>query len=242
MSGHSKFSNRKHRKAKQDAIRAKIFTKLSKEIIIAVKAGGPDADSNLRLRMAIDAAKENNMPNDNISRAVAKGSGDLDGVTYDEFYYEGYGPSGVAVLVEIATDNRNRTAADIRYLFSRNGGSLGQNGCVAWMFERKGVIRIDREENAYDEEELLMAVLEAGGDDLLTEDDVFEIYTQPDSFISVKEALIGMGYAVSESGIEQVAKNTVGVSGDAAEEVIKLIEALEDNDDVQKVFSNFDIE
>lgn len=241
MAGHSKWANRKHRKARQDAKRAKIFTKITKEIIMAAREGGGDPEVNMRLRLAIQKAKENNMPNDNIDRAIKKGTGELEGVTYEEFVYEGYGPGGVAIMIEIATDNRNRTAADMRYIFSRHNGNLGQSGSVAWMFERKGLVYIDRQEHDYDEDELLMAALEAGALDLKVEDDSFEIYTSVEDFSDVTAYLNDNGFAYTSAELAYVPKNTVTVEGETALSVLKLIEALEDHDDVQNVYSNADI-
>ena len=240
MAGHSKWANRKHRKARQDSKRAKIFTKISKEIFIATRAGGSDSETNVRLRMALDLARQNNMPKDNIKRAIDKGLGNDDGTVYEEFTYEGYGPGGVAVLVEIATDNRNRTAADVRYYFSKYGGSLGQNGCVAWMFNRKGVIRIDREKQPLEEEYLLEQVLEAGGDDLITADDEFIIYTSPEDYVSVVDQLAKNNIIGDESAVEFVPENFTQLAEEHIENFETLIDLLEDHDDVQKVYFNAD--
>lgn len=241
MAGHSKWANIKHRKARQDAKKGKIFTKLAKEIFMAAKEGGSDPATNMRLKLALEKAKENNLPNDNIERAIAKGTGDLEGVTYEEFTNEGYGPGGVAIMLEVATDNRNRSVADVRHIFSKNGGSLGQNGCVAWMFQRKGVIYIDRTEHDYDEEALLMAVIEGGGDDLKTEEEGFEIYTSVEDFSGVKDYLQQNGFSFTSAELSQVPENTVEVGGEVAQQVMKLLDALEDHDDVQNVYSNCDI-
>ena len=228
MAGHSKWANRKHRKARQDSKRAKIFTKISKEIYIAAKAGGEDTNTNVRLRMALDLARENNMPNDNIKRAIAKALGNSDNTVYEEFAYEGYGPGGIAIMVEIATDNRNRTAADVRHYFSKYGGSLGQNGCVAWMFKRRGVIRIDRENCQHHVDYLLEALLEAGGDDLVTNEDEYIIYTAPEDLISVKEKLKDKGVTGDEAGVEFIPDSYLSCSVENSEKLIALLEALEE--------------
>lgn len=238
MAGHSKWANRKHRKARQDSKRAKIFTKISKEIYIAAKAGGEDTNTNVRLRMALDLARENNMPNDNIKRAIAKALGNSDNTVYEEFAYEGYGPGGIAIMVEIATDNRNRTAADVRHYFSKYGGSLGQNGCVAWMFKRRGVIRIDREDCQHHVDYLLETLLEAGGDDLVTNEDEYIIYTAPEDLISVKEKLKDKGVTGDETGVEFIPDSYQSCSVENSEKLIALLEALEDHDDVQRVYYN----
>lgn len=242
MAGHSKWKNIQHRKGRQDAQRAKIFTKISKEIFVAARAGGSDLTTNLRLRMAINKAKENNMPNDNIDRTIKKATGELEGVTYEEITYEGYGPAGVAVMVEILTDNRNRTAADIRHLFSRNGGNLGESGCVSYLFDKKGMITINREDTEDDEDTVMMEALEGGAEDFEATEDSYEIKTAPDQFESVKEYLESKGYKLSSSEVTMIPQTTVSLSGNDAEKMLKLMDQLDDNDDVQNVYANFDID
>jgi YebC/PmpR family DNA-binding regulatory protein len=239
MSGHSKWSSIKHKKAATDARRGKIFTKLIKEITVAARMGGGDPDANSRLRTAILAAKSENMPKDNIDRAIKKGTGELEGVNYEESIYEGYGPGGAAVLVESLTDNKNRTVADIRNIFGKNNGSLGENGCVAWMFEKKGYIAI--ESKAVDEEALMETTLEAGADDIREDDSNFEVITAPEDFNTVKEAVdnASIPYIVAE--ITMLPQSTTNLAGKEAEQMVRLMEMLEDNDDVQKVYTNADI-
>ena len=239
MSGHSKWSSIKHKKAATDAKRGKIFTKLIKEITVAARTGGVDPDANSRLRTAILAAKSENMPKDNIDRAIKKGTGELEGVNYEESIYEGYGPGGAAVLVESLTDNKNRTVADVRRIFGKNGGSLGENGCVAWMFAKKGYIAI--ESTAVDEEVLMETALEAGADDIREDDSNFEVITAPEDFNAVKEAIdnASIPYVVAE--ITMLPQSTTNLAGKEAEQMVRLMETLEDNDDVQKVYTNADI-
>ncbi len=240
MSGHSKWSTIKRKKGANDAKRGKIFTKLIKEITIAARMGGGDPDGNPRLRSAIIAAKSENMPKDNIDRAIKKGTGDLDGAVYEEILYEGYGPGGVAVLVETMTDNKNRTVADVRHFFAKSGGNLGESGCVGWMFDKKGSIMVDKE--GIDEEELMDLALEAGAEDVLEEDSTFQILTEPDDFNEVVENLEKNGVKSVEAGISMIPQNTVEVEAEkTARSLLKLLENLEDNDDVQKVHANFDI-
>ncbi|HKI77801.1 MAG TPA: YebC/PmpR family DNA-binding transcriptional regulator [Ignavibacteriaceae bacterium] len=240
MSGHSKWATTKRKKAAIDAKRGKIFTKLIKEISIAARQGGGDPVGNPRLRLAIDNAKSANMPADNIDRAVKKATGELEGQSYSEITYEGYGPNGIAVMVEVATDNKNRTVAEVRHSFSKSGGSLGENGSVAWMFERKGIITLPVQGKT--EEEILELILDKGADDLSTEEDYFEIQTSVENFETVRKALIDKELSIENASLQWIAKNTVVVSGETAEAVIKLIESLEDNDDVQNVFTNADID
>ncbi len=240
MAGHSKWSNIKHKKEKTDAQRGKIFTKLGREIAVAVKEGGSDPESNSRLRDAIAKARAANMPNDNIQRSIKRASGELGSVTYDEVIYEGYGPNGVAVIVEALTDNRNRTASEIRHIFDRSGGSLGATGCVAWMFDRKGVIIVENNDDL-DEEALIMDALEAGAEDVEDSDEIIEIFTDPSSFSSVRDALEEGGYKFLSAGVEMVAQNTVKLSQEEAASVEAMIEKLEDNDDAQNVFHNLEI-
>lgn len=240
MSGHSKWANIKYRKATQDAKRGKLFQKLVRAIIVAAREGGGDPSMNVRLKTAIERAREANVPMDNIERAIKRGTGELEGVQYEEVFYEGYGPCGVAILVEALTDNRNKTASEMRTLFSRNGGSLGEAGCVSWMFERRGVIRITGE--GLDEDELLSVALEAGADDVKNEDGEFVVYCDPATFSKVKGALEGHGFAVSGAEVGMVPKSTVSISDkDDAHKVVRLLNLLEDHDDVQNVYANFDI-
>lgn len=239
MSGHSKWATIKRKKAAIDAKRGKIFTKLIKEITIAARHGGGDPSGNPRLRLAVDNAKAQNMPQDNIDRAIKKATGELEGVTYHELTYEGYGSAGIAVLVEVATDNKNRTVAEVRHLFSKNGGSLGEGGSVAWMFDRKGIITLPRQGKS--EEDIMDILIEAGADDLQTEEEFFEISTSIESFETVRKAIIEKELEVENASLQWVAKNLIEVKGEDAEKVIKLIEGLEDLDDVQNVYSNADI-
>ncbi|PID61267.1 MAG: YebC/PmpR family DNA-binding transcriptional regulator [Ignavibacteriae bacterium] len=238
MSGHSKWSTIKRKKAAADQKRGKIFTKLIKEITVAARQGGGDADANPRLRLAVDNAKSANMPLDNIERAIKKATGELEDVSYLELTYEGYGPGGVAILVESVTDNKNRTVAEVRHAFSKNGGSLGENGSVAWMFDRKGVITLPKQDKT--EDDLMEIVLEAGAEDLSTEEDFFEITAAVEDFENVRKAVTEAGMEVENASLQWIAKNTVDVSGDTEEKLIKLIDMLEDNDDVQNVFTNAD--
>ena len=239
MSGHSKWATIKRKKAAIDAKRGKIFTKLIKEITIAARHGGGDPAGNPRLRLAVDNAKAQNMPQDNIDRAIKKATGELEGVTYHELTYEGYGPAGVAVLVEVATDNKNRTVAEVRHLFSKNGGSLGEGGSVSWMFDRKGIITLPNQGKT--EDDIMDIIIEAGADDLQTEEDFFEISTAIESFETVRKAVAEKGLEIENASLQWVAKNLIEVKGEDAEKVIKLIESLEDIDDVQNVYSNADV-
>ena len=238
MSGHSKWATIKRKKAVLDSKRGKIFTKLIKEITIAARAGG-DINGNPRLRLAVDNAKAQNMPMDNIERAIKKATGELEGVIYHELTYEGYGPAGVAVVVEVATDNKNRTVAEVRHLFSKNGGGMGETGSVAWMFDRKGIITLPAEGKK--EDDVMEIVLDAGADDLTTEEDFFEVQTTIESFETVRRTLVDKKFAVENASLQWIAKNLIEVKGEDAEKVVKLIESLEDLDDVQNVFSNADI-
>ncbi len=239
MSGHSKWSTIKHKKGAADAKRGKVFTKLIKEITVAAKTGGGDPDSNPRLRSAIAAAKAENMPKDNMDRAIKKGTGELEGVNYEEVFYEGYGPGGAAVLVESLTDNKNRTVADVRYIFSKSGGSLGENGCVAWMFKTKGFIVVDKKE--VDEDTLMEVALDAGAEDIAEDNGNFEVKTSPAEFEQVKSALDKKGIKYAMAEISMIPDSNVKLEGKDAEQMLRLMDALEDNDDVQKVYSNFDI-
>jgi YebC/PmpR family DNA-binding regulatory protein len=241
MSGHSKWHTIKHKKGALDAKRGKIFTKLIKEVTVAARTGGTgDVDANARLRKAVTDAKAQNMPNDTIDRAIKRGTGELEGVNYDEITYEGYGIGGVAVLIETMTDNRNRTVAELRHLFSKNGGNLGEAGSVAWMFDRKGQIIVSKD--AKGEDELLEIALEAGADDMEGSDDVFEIYTSQESFDGVHESLKKAGIEPLSAEISMIPQNYIKLEGDEAKKMLKLYDALDDNDDVQNVFANFDID
>ena len=239
MSGHSKWATIKHKKGAADARRGKVFTKLIKEITVAARISGGDPDSNPRLRTAILAAKAENMPADNIKRAIQKGTGELPGTTYEESVYEGYGPGGVAMMVEVATDNKNRTIAEIRHTFGKHGGNLGANGCVAWMFNKKGYIVIEKAKA--DEEKLLGAVLDAGADDMQDDDDNWEVLSAPEAFQAVRDAVKQLGVEPSSAQVSMIPQNYVKLEGKVAQQMLKLMEALDDHDDVQHVWSNFDI-
>jgi YebC/PmpR family DNA-binding regulatory protein len=240
MSGHSKWSTIKRKKAANDAKRGKIFTKLIKELTIAARQGGGDPEANPRLRLAVDNAKAANMPMDNIERAIKKATGELEGVVFHELLYEGYGPGGAAVIVEVATDNKNRTVAEVRHHFSKHGGNLGENGSVAWMFERRGVVTLKRD--GKDEEEAMETAVEAGADDFETDEEFFEVRTSLEEFENVRRALDAAGYEIENASLQWIAKNTTTVAGDDAEKFLKMTEALEDSDDVQNVYSNADLE
>jgi YebC/PmpR family DNA-binding regulatory protein len=240
MSGHSKWSTIKHKKGKADAARGRLFTKLIKEITVAARMGGGDPGGNPRLRKAIDTAKAANMPNDNIERAIKKGTGELEGVVYEEHTYEGYGPGGSAVLVNVVTDNKNRTLGEIRRIFERNNGNLGAAGCVAWMFKKRGYLVIDRAK--VDGDALLEAALEAGAIDVVEGPKEYEVLTEPTDFDAVKERLTQAGFAVASGEVTMLAENSVKLSGHQAEVMLKLMEALEEHDDVQHVYANFDID
>ncbi len=241
MSGHSKWHTIKHKKGALDAKRGKIFTKLIKEITVAARTGGSgDVDSNARLRKAVSDAKGQNMPNDTIDRAIKRGTGELEGAQYDEVVYEGYGPGGVAVMVEAMTDNRNRTVAEIRHIFSKNGGNMGESGSVGWMFDRKGYIVVDKA--AKSEEELFEIAVGAGDDDMQDDGEVFEIFTAIENFDAVHDALKGAGIEPQAAEISQIPQNYIKLEGQDAKTMMKLYDALDDNDDVQKVWANFDID
>ncbi len=240
MSGHSKWANIKRRKGKQDEIRGKIFTKIAKEIFVAVKQGGPDPDGNFRLKLCIQKAKANNMPVDNINRSIQKAAGNSENTGYDEIFYEGYAAGGIAVLCEILTDNRNRTASEVRYLFSRNNGNLGETGCVAYMFHRKGRLTVNMADQ--EEEELMMAALDAGAEDMTVEEEEAEIITPPELLEAVKSALESAGIPTVEAEITMLPETTIEITdADQAQKVLNLIEALEDNDDIQNVYHNAEI-
>ncbi|MDW7674601.1 MAG: YebC/PmpR family DNA-binding transcriptional regulator [Bacillota bacterium] len=240
MAGHSKWANIKHKKARMDAQRGKVFTKIAREIIVAARQGGGDPEGNARLKAVIQKARENNMPNDNIMRAIQRGTGEIDGANYEEMVYEGYGPGGIAVLMNITTDNRNRTAGEIRHIFSKNGGNLGESGCVNWMFDRKGLIALEVTEA--DEEQIMMDALESGADDVEVADDVAQVTVAPEDLEQVKVGLIEAGYKVISAEVSMVPQNSIAISDvDTAKKLIKLMDALEDHDDVQDAFANFDI-
>ncbi len=241
MSGHSKWHTIKHKKGALDAKRGKAFTKLIKEITVAARTGGSgDVEANARLRKAVNDAKAQNMPNDTIDRAIKRGTGELEGVNYEEITYEGYGIGGVAMLVETMTDNRNRTVAELRHLFSKNGGNLGEAGSVAWMFDKKGLIIVDKE--AKSEDELFEIAIEAGAEDMQDEGDVFEIYTSPETYETVDEAVKKAGIEPQASELSMIPQNYIKLEGDDAKKMLKLYEAIEDNDDVQNLYANFDID
>jgi len=240
MSGHSKWATIKHKKGALDAKRGKIFTRLIKEISIAAKNGGGDVDMNPRLRTAVAAAKAENMPADNIKRAIQRGTGELPGVSYEEFTLEGYGPGGVAILAEISTDNRNRTVSEMRHVFSKNGGNMAEAGAVAWMFHKKGDIIIAK--SAAKEEDLMNIVLEAGAEDLRDDGETWEILTEPSAFEAVHEAVKKAGIMPESASVAMIPQNYIKLEGSQANTMIRLMEALEDQDDVQNVHSNFDID
>ncbi|HEX8491769.1 MAG TPA: YebC/PmpR family DNA-binding transcriptional regulator [Pyrinomonadaceae bacterium] len=239
MSGHSKWHTIKHKKGALDAKRGKVFTKLIKEITVAARTGGGDPGANARLRKAISDAKAANMPNDTIDRATKRGTGELEGVSYDEITYEGYGPGGVAIMVDSMTDNRNRTVAEIRHIFSKNGGNLATSGAVGWIFEKKGYIVVEK--SAKPEDEMFEIVTEAGAEDLRDDEDNYEIITAPDSFDTVLDAVKKAGIEPQVAEVEMVPKEYKKLEGNEAKQMLKLMEALEDHDDVQKVSANFDI-
>ncbi|HHW74249.1 MAG TPA: YebC/PmpR family DNA-binding transcriptional regulator [Firmicutes bacterium] len=242
MAGHSKWANIKRRKARVDAQKGKIFTKVAREIIVAAREGGADIETNFRLRLAVQNARDNNMPNDSIQRAIQRGTGELEGESYDEVNYEGYASGGVAVLLEAFTDNRNRTVAEIRHLFSRYGGNLGESGCVSWMFQRKGLFIVKQENLSISEDDLILIALEAGAEDVLEEDDTYSIITTTELYEEVKEHLQEQGIVLESSEVTMLPQNTVEIEDpDEARRILGLMEALEDNDDVQNVYANFEI-
>ena len=240
MSGHSKWANIKHRKGKADAARGAATTKISREITTAVRLGGADPAGNMRLKLALQKARANNIPKDNIQRAIQKGQGATDGANYEEITYEGYGIAGVALLVETMTDNRNRTAAEMRHLFSKYGGNLGESGCVSWMFKKKGIVLVDKG-NAMDEEQLLGVVLEAGAEDMSTEGDQYEITCAPEDFEALLEAMEKAGVKWESAEISMVPETTILLDGQDAVRLMKLVDALEEQDDVQSVYGNFEL-
>ncbi len=241
MAGHSKWAQIKHKKAHTDAKRGKVFTKIVKEIAVAAKLGGGDPAGNPRLRTAIESAKEVNMPHDNIKKAIMKGTGELPGVVYEEYIYEGYGPSGVAVMIEVMTDNKNRTVPEIRHIMSKSGGSLGETGCVSWLFDKKGYILVDKSKAS--EDAVMALALEAGAEDMKNDpgEDNFEIITDPEDFSAVKSAIEKTSITIESADITMLPKNYVVLDEKGAEQMLRLMEALEDHDDVQNVYANFDI-
>jgi YebC/PmpR family DNA-binding regulatory protein len=242
MSGHSKWSTIKHKKGRADAKRGKLFTKIIREITVAARESGGDLDANPRLRAAVAAAKAANMPADNIKRAIDRGTGDLDGVSYEEVSFEGYGPGGVAVMLELLTDNRNRTTPEIRHLFSKHGGNLGENGCVSWLFTRKGLILVPRSTDV-DEDQIMEVALEAGAEDLDTDDlDYYRVYSSPEELHTVKERLEAAGLTVEAAQMDMEPSSTTRLEGKAAQQMIRLMNAFDDHDDVQNVWANFDID
>lgn len=240
MSGHSKWANIRFRKERQDAQRGKIFTKIIKELTIAARLGGGDPEANPRLRTAIQNAKAANMPMKNIENAIQKGTGELPGVVYEEVNFEGYGPGGVAIYITTTTDNRNRTVSEVRHLLGKYGGNLGESGSVSWVFDKKGLIRVSRDQ--YDEEELMLTAIDAGADDFKVEDEFYEIYTKFEDLYKVRSNLEEAGIEIENAEITMLPQNIVKLEGKQAEKMLKLMEALEDNDDVQNVFANFDID
>jgi len=240
MSGHSKWHTIKHKKAATDAKRGRLFTKVIKEITVAARAGGGDPEGNPRLRTVLEAAKAANMPKDNIEKAIKKGTGELPGVSYEEVSYEGYGPGGVAVYVQALTDNRNRTLPEIRHLFTKYGGNLGESNCVAWMFEKKGYIVLSKDKAS--EETLLEVVLEAGGDDVRDDGDNWEVLTPPERVHAVKEVLAARSIQAASAEVSMVPKNTVRLEGKKAQQLLAMMEALEEHEDIQNVWANFDID
>lgn len=240
MAGHSKWKNIQRRKNAQDAKRGKVFMRLAKEVFVAAKQGGGDPDMNPSLRLAVDKAKSQNMPNENIDRAIKKATGDLDGVNYEELTYEGYGPGGVAVMVKVLTDNKNRTASEVRHAFNKNNGNLGENGCVSFLFDRKGYLVIDRSEKDLDEDEVMLEAIEAGADELETTDDAFEIYTSPENFSEVKDSLEESGYTFETAELTMIPQTYSFLEEGEARKMISLVEVLEDNEDIQDIYHNLD--
>lgn len=241
MSGHSKWSTIKHKKGKADAVRGKIYTKLSKAIAVSVKEGGSDPDMNARLRDAIAKAKANNMPNDNIERAIKKGSGELGSTNYEEIIYEGYGPGGVAVIVQALTENKNRTAGDVRHAFDKNGGNLGTSGCVSFLFEKKGQIMIEKDDSV-EEEELMLLAIDAGAEDMQVEEEGFEIITDPDAFDAVYKALSEAGYSFASAEVAMIPNTWTKLPEEDEKRMNKMLDMFDDNDDIQEVYHNWDEE
>ncbi|MDA8223344.1 YebC/PmpR family DNA-binding transcriptional regulator [Desulfosporosinus sp.] len=241
MSGHSKWANIKHKKGKADAQKGKMFTKLGRELVVASRACGGDVN-DFRLKIAIENAKSANVPNENIQRAILKGTGGAEGTVYEELRYEGYGPGGVAIMVDILTDNRNRTAGEVRYIFSKNGGNMGETGCVGWMFEEKGQLRIQREGIKLSDDDFMMLALEAGAEDIEIDEDGFVVYTTPETMEEVHQALLDQKISVEESVLSPVPQNTLEIADvDQARKIVRLMDKLEDHDDSQGVYSNFEL-
>jgi YebC/PmpR family DNA-binding regulatory protein len=239
MSGHSKWHNIRLKKGKMDAERGKIFTKLAREIIVAAKEGGGNPEANARLRLAVQKARDASMPQENIKRAIQRGTGELEGVNYEELTYEGYGPGGAAVMVDVLTDNKNRTVAEVRNIFSKPGGSLGESGCVAWIFDPKGLISVPKD--GLDEDTVMMAALDAGAEDVRSEEETFDVITSPEGLPAVRQALTDAGIPFTLAEVTMLPKSTVELKGKEAQQMIRLMEQLEDHDDVQHVYANFDI-
>lgn len=239
MSGHSKWASIKHRKAAVDAKRGKLFSKLIKEITVAARIAGTDIQVNPRLRSAVAAAKSKNVPNDTIDKAILRGTGELDGVEYEEIVYEGYGPGGVAIMIDVMTDNRNRAIADVRHILGKHGGNMGEPGCVSWLFDKRGWMTIEKD--SIDEDELFMVALDSGAEDMTVQDENLEIITSPENFEEVREAVEESGATIIEAELTMLPQSTVKSEGKEAERMLRLMEALEDSDDVQKVYANFDI-
>lgn len=241
MSGHSKWANIKHKKGKADAQKGKMFTKLGRELVVASRASGGDVN-NFRLKIAIENAKAANVPNDNIQRAILKGTGGAEGTVYEELRYEGYGPGGVAVMVDILTDNRNRTAGEVRHIFSKNGGNMGETGCVGWMFEEKGQLRVLREGIKLSDDDFMMLSLEAGAEDIEIDEDGFVVLTTPETMEEVRQALLDQQIAVVESVLSPIPQNTLEITDvEQARKIVRLMDKLEDHDDSQGVYSNFEL-
>lgn len=240
MAGHSKWANIKRKKEKEDAWRGKVFTKVARQITIAAREGGSDIESNFRLRMALEAARQINMPNENIQRAINRGTGDLESANYEEIVYEGYAPGGIALFIEIATDNRNRTAGDVRYILSKYGGNLGESGCVAWIFDKKGVVSVEGPELP-NEDELMLMALEAGAEDMVATEEGYDLISAPERFQEMQDALRGAGLNIVSADLIMQPRNTTALEEEQARRVLDLIEALEENDDVQTVYSNLEV-
>lgn len=242
MSGHSKWANIKRQKAKVDAQKGRIFSRMAREIMVAARQGGGNPEANFRLKIAIERARASNLPMENIQRAIAKATGSVEGANYEEITYEGYGPHGVAIMLDLLTDNRNRTAGEIRYLFDRHGGSLGASGSVAWMFKKSGLLMVEAPVKGMSEDEVMLAALDAGAEDFKAGEDGYEILTAPEDLQKVKEALEATGIKVADADITMLPKNTVELSGEAAEQAMKLLDLLEEHDDVQRVYTNLEVQ
>jgi len=240
MAGHSKWANIKHRKARSDAKRGKVFTRIAKELTIAARDGGGDPDANSRLRLVVQQARAANMPNDNIDRAIRRGTGELEGVNYEEIMLEGYGPGGIGILIECVTDNRNRSVSEVRHILTRHGGSMADAGSVAWNFERKSVISIAR--NDMSEDDVLLAVIDAGAEDVKEEEDTFEVFASPEKFDAVREAIENVGYEIKEARMSFIPNQSVELNGRDAATALKLLDSLDDSDEVQSIFSNLEVD